>query len=160
MSISPIMDKQIKISQKYGNDLIINGKHLYAKFWFKWHEGCDFACPIGTVLYAWLTGEVTVKDTGKLWYWLHVMISKPTDTWSSWILYAHLSGTHLKTGDKITEGQLIGKSGNSGNSTAPHLHFSIRFRDKEWKVINYGNWYNGRENPIPYFVNGKYWNAK
>ena len=42
-------------------------------------------------------------------------------------LYAHLSRKSVLSGDKVQKGQSIAKSGNSGNSSGPHLHFGIRY---------------------------------
>ena len=39
--------------------------------------------------------------------------------------YAHLSQEFVRAGDSVTEGQVLGKSGNSGRSTGPHLHFEM-----------------------------------
>ena len=53
--------------------------------------------------------------------------------------YLHLSETYYKVGDFVKAGFVIGKSGNSGHSTGPHLHFSV----KEWgKYINPTNFLN------------------
>jgi murein DD-endopeptidase MepM/ murein hydrolase activator NlpD len=44
-----------------------------------------------------------------------------------WAVYVHLQpgSIMVKTGDEVTKGQVIGKLGNSGNSTGPHLHFQL-----------------------------------
>lgn len=156
MAIAPIMTKKFRISQKYWNKLILNGKEFYKQFWFAWHMGIDYGIPVGTELLAWLEGEITVKNDGKSGYGLSVSISKQRKDGSSWIIYAHLSETKLITGDKVKVWDIIGKSGNTGASTWPHLHFGLRMRNLKGEVINYDNGYKGRVDPQGYFENGKY----
>lgn len=154
--ISPIMRKQLKVSQIYWNKLVIKWVDMYAKFWFKWHEWTDFATPIWTELFAWVEWQVTVKNDGKVGYWLSVTIEKSRVDWSSCILYAHLSETPLKSWMVVKVWDFIGKSWNSWNSTAPHLHFGVRMKDKTGKVVDYFNWEHWRKNAMDYFEKWKY----
>jgi murein DD-endopeptidase MepM/ murein hydrolase activator NlpD len=49
-------------------------------------------------------------------------------------LYAHLSSTSVREGDRVTRGRKIGETGNTGYSTGPHLHFAIY--DRNNKEVN------------------------
>ena len=44
-------------------------------------------------------------------------------------VYQHLSSYHVKSGDLVTKGQTIGSSGNTGNTSGPHLHFELVLTD-------------------------------
>lgn len=92
----------------------------------KWHNGIDLRAKIGTAVYAVSDGIVKVAkineggiNTG---YGKYVVIEH-NDFCS---LYAHLDSYIVKVGQKIKAGQLIGYSGNTGDSEGPHLHFEIR----------------------------------
>lgn len=92
-----------------------------------YHPGVDFGVPLGTKIFAPLSG--TVRAVGN------------TDTvagcysWGKWILldhanglstlYAHLSRQAVSVGDSVKTGEVIAYSGNSGYSTGPHLHFTV-----------------------------------
>jgi murein DD-endopeptidase MepM/ murein hydrolase activator NlpD len=56
-------------------------------------------------------------------YGIFVLIVHPDGHHS---MYGHLSRLVVSAGDRINEGEVIGRSGNTGRSTAPHLHFEIR----------------------------------
>ena len=49
------------------------------------------------------------------------------------VMYAHLSEVCVKKGERIKQGQVVAKSGNTGLSTGPHLHYSIR---KDGKLVD------------------------
>jgi murein DD-endopeptidase MepM/ murein hydrolase activator NlpD len=86
------------------------------------HKGTDYAVPIGTPVTAWKEGIVSkeVLDSG---YGTAVMIEHADGTQS---IYGHLSSKEVNSGDTVKVGQRIGKSGDTGNSSGPHLHFEIR----------------------------------
>lgn len=92
------------------------------------HNGVDFGAPRGTPVYASADGVVKVSNyrDGNPWfggYGNYIMIEHPNGTQT---LYAHLSGVDASVGDTVRQGQVIGKTGNTGRSTGPHLHFEVR----------------------------------
>lgn len=106
---------------------IANGKittpyKKLGKMWSKgYHTGVDFAVPIGTDIIAVADGKIENANWGKA-YGVQLVQSVP----GGWVIYAHLSKALVKPGDMVVKGQHIGESGNSGNSSGPHLHFEYR----------------------------------
>jgi hypothetical protein len=66
-------------------------------------------------------GEITNANWGKAYGTQLVQKLE-----GGWFIYAHLSKALVKPGDKVVAGQFIAKSGNTGNSTGPHLHVELR----------------------------------
>jgi len=92
------------------------------KMWSKgYHTGVDFAVPTGTDVLAVADGKIENASWGKA-YGVH-LVQKVE---GGWFLYAHLSKALVKAGDTVTKGQHIGESGNTGNSSGPHLHAELR----------------------------------
>lgn len=99
------------------------------------HSGIDFSCPVGTEIHAPIDGVVSaVKDYG------HTNLGKAvfvkTDDGHSYTV-GHLSEIKAHVGEKIHHGDLLGLSGNTGNSTGPHLHFGVY--DSAGHAVNPGN---------------------
>ncbi|MEV7286796.1 M23 family metallopeptidase [Streptomyces sp. NPDC093252] len=102
--------------------------------WAATHSGQDFAVPTGTQVYA-ANGGTVVKAGGNGGgdgpaYGNAVVIKHGNGMFSQ---YAHLSQVNVKVGQIVKTGQKIALSGNTGNSSGPHLHFEIR------KTANYGS---------------------
>lgn len=98
------------------------------------HSGLDIGAPTGTSVLAADSGMVTAAGwSGNLGR--RIVIDhgggKMTTT------YAHLSSILVKVGDTIDKGQLIGRVGNTGRSTGPHLHFEVRVNGKAINPLNY-----------------------
>lgn len=92
------------------------------------HNGVDFGASRGTPVYASADGVVKVSNyrDGNPWfggYGNYIMVEHQNGTQT---LYAHLSGVDVSVGDEVRQGQAIGKTGNTGRSTGPHLHFEVR----------------------------------
>lgn len=85
------------------------------------HRGIDWALPIGTPLVAAISGTVTLAGDPEDGAGIAVVIRSG----SMLVKCFHMSSLAVKFGDKVTEGQAIGKSGKSGNSTGAHLHFQV-----------------------------------
>jgi murein DD-endopeptidase MepM/ murein hydrolase activator NlpD len=86
------------------------------------HGGLDLAVPIGSDVRA--SGGGIAKETGNdPAYGLYVLVTHPNNYET---MYGHLSRILVVRGDPVRAGQVIGLSGNTGRSTAPHLHFEVR----------------------------------
>lgn len=86
-----------------------------------YHTGVDYAVPEGTDVLAVADGVIENANWGKAY---GTQLVQKLD--GGWFIYAHLSKALVKPGDKVTAGQVIAKSGNTGNSTGPHLHVELR----------------------------------
>jgi murein DD-endopeptidase MepM/ murein hydrolase activator NlpD len=99
------------------------------------HYGTDFRAPIGTSVYAIADGKINYigiekdKKTGETKGWGRYIIVEHETNPRSVSVYAHLSEELLKVGDRVTQGQEIAKSGNTGIGTGPHLHMEFRTFD-------------------------------
>ncbi|WP_431772328.1 transglycosylase family protein [Streptomyces cucumeris] len=86
------------------------------------HTGVDFPVGVGTSVKAVSTGRVVSAGWADA-YGYEVVIRHPDGRYSQ---YAHLSQLSVRAGQSVNGGQQIGRSGSTGNTTGPHLHFEIR----------------------------------
>jgi len=91
---------------------------------YKGHGGMDLVAPTGSNVNAAARGKVVKVGWDAKGYGRYIVIQHADGYYS---IYAHLekSGTMVKVGDNVSNGQLIATSGNTGGSTGPHLHFEI-----------------------------------
>lgn len=101
------------------------------------HEGVDFAAPRGTPIYATGNGVVNLTKRSFRGYGNQVEIDHGYGFLTK---YCHMQDFKVKPGQKVARGQCIGYVGNTGASTAPHLHYMVV---KNRKKIN----------PAHYFTN-------
>ncbi|MFB7311565.1 M23 family metallopeptidase [Streptomyces sp. NPDC056192] len=116
---------QYKLSASFGND---------GSRWAHKHSGQDFAVPVGTKVEAAHSGVVVKAGPngggdGPA-YGNAIVIKHGNGMYSQ---YAHLSRIDVHIGQSVEKGQKIALSGNTGNSSGPHLHFEIR------NTANYGS---------------------
>lgn len=92
----------------------------------------DIAAPTGTTVHAAANGTVIVAMGNGRYnggYGDYIVISHPNGTQT---LYAHLSKVNVTLGEMVVQGEPIALSGNSGETTGPHLHFEIRGATNPW----------------------------
>ncbi|TLQ44461.1 M23 family metallopeptidase [Streptomyces marianii] len=124
----------------------VSGYTLTASFnqggamWSNKHSGQDFAVPVGTPVKA-ASGGVVVKagpnggGDGPA-YGNAIVIKHGNGKYSQ---YAHLSKINVHVGQSVNAGKLIALSGNTGNSSGPHLHFEIRTTPNYGSALNPAN---------------------
>lgn len=104
------------------------------------HRGVDVNVIKDEPVVAAYPGEVTMSRYNKGGYGHYVLIKHPNGIET---LYAHLSKRILKVGDKVFPGDIVGLAGNSGRSSAAHLHFEIRYGEiniDPTTVIDFPHW--------------------
>ncbi|PJM94272.1 M23 family metallopeptidase [Streptomyces sp. CB01373] len=89
--------------------------------WMSVHTGIDFPVSYGTSVLAATDGTVRTQWNSAYGNMMIVTAMDGTETW-----YCHLSSYQVPSGTTVKAGQPIAYSGNSGNSTGPHLHFEVR----------------------------------
>lgn len=91
------------------------------------HSGIDIGVPIGTPVKTIADGTVVAANGGMRGYGNGVFVDYGIINGKHVVSeYGHLSKFEVKVGDKVKQGQVIAKSGNTGTSTGPHLHLTIR----------------------------------
>jgi murein DD-endopeptidase MepM/ murein hydrolase activator NlpD len=100
----------------------------------KMHTGIDFTAPTGTEIYATGNGTVQKVVYSRRGYGTHVIINHG---FGYQTLYGHLSKSLVRRGQKVNRGDVIGKVGSSGTSTAPHLHYEVVKQGRKINPINF-----------------------
>lgn len=140
--IHPVFDPQFRrITQKFGENPADYSRFKVDGVALKGHNGLDFGTPEGVRVVAVAAGRVVEAAFDGLGYGWYVKLSH---YWGE-SLYAHLNGTMVLVGDQVVAGAVIGASGNTGNSTGPHLHFALRVTP-----FSRADGWGGFIDPLPY----------
>jgi len=101
------------------------------------HSGRDLAAPEGTPVVAALGGRVVSSgDAGGYGLAIEIEHERPLRR----TLYGHLSELYVKEGDRVRQGEVIGRVGSTGRSTGPHLHFEVRMpQEGGWVAVDPGD---------------------
>ncbi len=98
------------------------------------HLGLDFAMPVGSSVYSTGDGVVTKVNYSRVGYGNFVIIDHGFGYKTR---YAHMSSIFVEEGMKVKRGDFIGKTGNTGKSSGPHLHYEVIYKDNPINPINY-----------------------
>lgn len=132
MIFSPVPGTPI-VTQGFGQN-----PDIYSQFGYAGHNGIDFGLDEGSIIYAPHDGAAAIHDDGDTNYGLYLVIN---DTSRRSVL-GHLSKVLVSNGQRIYQGDPVAKSGNTGFSTNPHLHWTYKILKNE-RVQNKSNGYDG-----------------
>tara|TARA_B110000046_G_C12993762_1_gene399075 strand:+ start:548 stop:1522 length:975 start_codon:yes stop_codon:yes gene_type:complete len=131
-AVQPISNKDLKrMSSGFGKRV----HPIYKTVRFHW--GNDFTAPIGTDIYSTGKGKVIVADESRSGYGNRVIVDHG---YGYQTLFAHMSKILVKPGQEVNRGEILGLVGNTGLSSAPHLHY---------EVLKNG----GKVNPVNFYFN-------
>ena len=128
-AIQPVSNKQL-IALASGFGLRIHPVYKVKKM----HNGIDFAASIGTPIYATADGTVTSVSVRFSGYGKMVEIDHGFGYRTR---YAHMHDFTVKKGQQVKRGDLIGYVGDTGLSTAPHLHYEVFINDRRVDPVHY-----------------------
>lgn len=109
----------------------VSGYTFTSAFKWRWgrlHSGVDLAVPEGTPVRASDNGKVILAENSGDGYGNYIILDHGNGFKT---LYGHNSALCVSVGDIVSQGDLIAYSGNTGNSTGPHLHFEIHLDDEK-----------------------------
>lgn len=98
---------------------------VFTQYFHAWHSGVDYGIPVGTPLLATHSGEVIFAGWSEIGYGKLVIVQNGAFI----TYYAHLDSFKVATGQRIGAGSVVGWSGNTGNSSGPHVHYEVRVND-------------------------------
>ena len=118
-----------KITSKFGNR-----NHPVLKS-VKFHRGVDIAVSIGTPVYSGIKGRVTFA--GRKGNYGNLVEIEGNDGIK--VRYAHLNSIDVVTGQKVSDGEKVAETGNTGMSTGPHLHYEIIIDENPVNPLNFAH---------------------
>lgn len=130
-----------RVTQLFGDRPEFYKQFSYDGVPLRGHNGVDFGAPVGTDVLATDDGEVVQVGYEARGFGYFVKLKHP---WGE-SLYAHMKSVSVKEEAKVRRGDVLGPSGNTGNSSGPHLHFGIRILP-----FTRGDGWGGCCDPIPF----------
>lgn len=99
-----------------------------------WHSGVDIGGQTGDPVYSSKAGTVVQVDSSPGGYGNSILVDHGNGIMTR---YGHLSGFNVKVGDTVSQGDVIGSLGSTGNSTGPHLHYEVIQDGKQIDPMKY-----------------------
>lgn len=130
---TPEFSYQDRLDQKFMYPINTRITSYYGPRWGRMHEGIDFAAPMGSPIRAVSSGRVSYSGWAS-GYGKVVIIQHQRGLKT---LYAHNSKLLVRNGESVGKGEVISRSGNTGNSTGPHLHFEVKVNGRPENPLNY-----------------------
>lgn len=128
-AIQPVDNKQLTLlTASFGERV-----HPFFKTMSQ-HNGVDYSVPVGTAVFATADGVVKQLQTRGQTSGLSMVIDHGNGYET---VYSHLDKVVAEPGRRVSRGDIIAFSGNSGLSFAPHLHYEVRYRGKAVDPLNY-----------------------
>ena len=127
-AIQPVANKDLtRVASGYGMrmDPIYHSR--------RFHAGMDFTAPTGTDIYA--TGNGRVLSAG--WQQGYGNCVEIDHGFGYVTLYAHMHTISVNAGQTVNRGEVIGRVGNTGKSTGPHLHYEVHYKGEIMNPQNY-----------------------
>ncbi|MGM0500728.1 MAG: peptidoglycan DD-metalloendopeptidase family protein [Bacillota bacterium] len=129
----PEFSYQDRLDQKFMYPINTRITSYYGPRWGRIHEGLDFAAPMGSPIKAVSSGRVVYSGWANGYgYVVIIEHQKGLRT-----LYAHNSKLLVRVGESVGRGEVISRSGNTGNSTGPHLHFEVQVNGRPENPLDY-----------------------
>lgn len=123
-----VKDEKVRVTSNFGyrTDPFDEAK--------KFHQGMDISAAEGTPVIATADGKVILVSDQPGGYGKHIVLAHDEVYQTK---YAQLSSMEVKEGETVKRGELIGRVGSSGRSTAPHLHYEVYKDGKAVNPVNY-----------------------
>ena len=130
-SIKPVREDKL---QKSIDALSGFGYRIHPVYKFKkFHAGVDFPARVGTPIQ--VPGDGVVVETG--WHQGYGNCVRVSHGYGYETLYGHMSRITVRQGEKVKKGHKLGEVGDTGLSTAPHLHYEVHYKGKPINPINF-----------------------
>lgn len=131
-----------RVTQLFGERPEFYSRYSYDGVALRGHNGVDFGTPNGIKILATDDGEVAQVGYEASGFGNFLKLTHP---WGESV-YAQMESVGVKEDDKVKRGDVLGTSGNTGNSSSPHLHFGIRINP-----YKRGDGWGGYSDPLPFF---------